>query len=394
MRRYWFLFIFICLPFIAAAQSGVISGKVFSGDAKTAVQRASVFLNNATYGTATNDDGSFTLRDIKPGQYDLVVTVVGFEEYSQKVLVGSQPVNLNIQLTPKVMMMKSVTIISNADWKKNYDQFEKEFIGTNDNAKQCKVINPRVLDLIYYRKKQTLEASADEFLVVENRALGYRTKFLLKNFNSNGITHVISYGGKALFEDLPGSEDQIRKWHLKRDEAYYGSPQHFYRALFQNRLADEGFIMYDFTRILNPKRMQEELIQRKLKQFNMVNRDSLNYWLSQQDEPKWAKETLVKPQLTAYDVLRKTPQEGIFAITFPHYLYVTYIKKREETYFKDIYRPLDMPNYETSVITLYSPYAVFDMNGTVIAESPLYEGTWSKAKLANMLPVDYEPYVK
>jgi hypothetical protein len=77
---------------------------------------------------------------------------------------------------------RSVTIISNADWKKNYEQFKKDFIGTNDNAKFCKILNPRVLDLIYYRKTQTLEASTDEFLVMENDALGYRTKFLLNEF--------------------------------------------------------------------------------------------------------------------------------------------------------------------------------------------------------------------
>jgi len=230
--------------------------------------------------------------------------------------------------------------------------------------------------------------------VVENRALGYRTKFLLKNFNSSAITHTIRYTGRALFEDLPGSAEQKKKWQVKRDEAYYGSPQQFYRSLYQNKLAEDGFVVYDFTRILNPRRMQEELIQRKIKQFAMVNRDSLNYWLNQQDEPKWAKETLVKPPLTFYDILRKTPQEGIFAITAPHYLYVTYTKKFEDTYFKDIFRPLDMPNYETSVMTLYKAYAFFDMNGTVISESPLYEGTWSKAKLANLLPVDYEPSVK
>jgi hypothetical protein len=91
-------------------------------------------------------------------------------------------------------------------------------------------------------------------------------------------------------------------------------------------------------------------------------------------------------------VIRTTGQEGIFAITFPAYLYVVYTKKHEEEVFRDIYRPLDMENFETSVISLYSKrYAIFDMNGIVIAESPLYEGTWSKSKLSNLLPVDYEP---
>ncbi|MDB5286230.1 MAG: hypothetical protein JWR05_1179, partial [Mucilaginibacter sp.] len=124
MRRRWFIVICILLPFSVLAQSGVITGKIVSAGSKSPVQKASVFLSNATFGTATADDGTFTLRSVKPGQYDLVVTTLGYEEYTKKILVGSQPITLNIELTPKVMMMKSVTIISNADWKKNYEQFK------------------------------------------------------------------------------------------------------------------------------------------------------------------------------------------------------------------------------------------------------------------------------
>lgn len=382
---------FLPLMLAAAANAQNITGKVISSATNNGVPKASVFLNNATFGTATEDDGTFSLRGVKPGQYDLIVSVIGFEEYTQKVLVGNQPIKLSISLTPKILMMREVVISSNADWKKNYEQFKKDFIGTNENAKQCKVINPRILNLSFTRRTQTLEASGDEFLVVENEALGYRTKFLLKNFSSNNITRTITYSGRALFEELPGSNAQKQKWQAKRNDAYYGSAQHFYRSLYKNLLKQEGFEIYDFSRAIDPNRAPEELIQKKLKQFRMVNRDSMNYWLQQENMSKWYKEHLTKPALNAYDVLRKTPQEGLFALTFPNYLYVVYTKKHETEDFKDLYRPLDMENFETSVVTLYGPYTIFDMNGTVVAESPLYEGTWSKAKLANLLPVDYEP---
>jgi hypothetical protein len=390
MRRWCFVFICIILPFTVSAQA-VISGKVISSASNNGVPKASVFLNNATFGTATNDDGTFSLRGVKPGQYDLIVSTIGYEEYTQKVLVGAGPINLNISLTPKVMMMREVVITSNADWKKNFEQFKKDFIGTTDNAKFCKIENSRILNLTYTRKTQTLEASTDEFLVMENDALGYRVKFLLSEFSSNDITRTINYAGRVLFEELPGTEAQKKKWKIKRDEAYYGSSRHFYRSLYKNRLAQEGFVIYDFNRAIDPHRQPEALIQRKIKQFRAVNRDSINYWLQQESMPKWYKERLTKPALTAYDVLRKPPQDGLFVLTFPNYLYVVYTKKYETEDFKDLYRPLDMENFETSVITLFNPMVVFDMNGSVVADSPLYEGTWSKAKLANLLPVDYEP---
>lgn len=383
--------ILLILPFTIKAQNGVITGKVTAQGGTNPVAKASVFLNNASYGTATADDGTFALRGVKPGQYDLVVSVLGFEEYTQKVQVNNNTLDLKISLTPKVMMMREVVITSNADWKKNYEQFKKEFIGNDDAARQCKVANPRILNLSYTRKTQTLEASTDEFLEVENYALGYKVKFLLADFSSNNISGIISYAGKALFEDLPGSAEQKKKWKARRDEAYYGSARHFYRSLYKDRLQQEGFEVYDLMRSPDPNRAPEWLIKKKIKQFNGFKRDSAMFWINMENMPKWYQEHLTRPNLAASAVLRKTEQDGIYVITFPHYLYVMYTKRFEKDNFKDVYRPLDMPNYEASIITLSGNFAAFDMNGTVVANAPLVEGTWSKSKLAAMLPVHYEP---
>jgi hypothetical protein len=76
MRRWWFIVMFLWLPMLAVAQAGFISGKITAAGTKTPVARASVFLSNASYGTATADDGTFTLSGIKPGQYNLVVTTL------------------------------------------------------------------------------------------------------------------------------------------------------------------------------------------------------------------------------------------------------------------------------------------------------------------------------
>ena len=107
---------------------------------------------------------------------------------------------------------------------------------------------------------------------------------------------------------------------------------------------------------------------------------------------KYSHEYLDRLPLSMYEVMTNTGQPGIFAVHFTNYLYIVYTKKRDEVFNKDLYRPLDMPNYETSVITLLSsPYVVFDMNGIVVGDAPLYEGSWAKAKLSDLLPVDYVP---
>jgi hypothetical protein len=70
---------------------------------------------------------------------------------------------------------------------------------------------------------------------------------------------------------------------------------------------------------------------------------------------------------------------------------VVYTKKHESMDFSDVYRPLDMETFETTILTIHKRY-FFDSNGVVFGDSaPLYEGTWSKSRLSELLPVDYTP---
>lgn len=391
MRLHRLLFLLFLLPLSAWSQI-TISGKVTTSVSHEGIGKVSVFLSNSSYGTETQEDGSFRLVGVKPGQYELVASSVGFSNFTQTILVGKDPINIDIPLLPKVNQLRGVVITTNADWKKNYEAFRKAFIGTSENAKSCVVMNPHVVSIVNHGRTHILEAWSNDFLVMENRALGYRVKFLIDTFSNNGITDIISWQGKAVFEELPGSVEQKKVWKLKRQETYYGSSRDFYHALYTDKLNEEGFIIKRLHRELNPERPQEGLIMQKLRQFNDGrHRDSLNYWIGKQNLSKYYHESLSPMPVQPYQIFSKTDKPGLFIISFNECLYVIYTKRREETDFKDLYRPLDMPNYETSVLTLFEPYAVFDMNGVVFNCAPLNEGTWSKAKLAELLPYDYSP---
>jgi hypothetical protein len=392
MRFFFYFWLILVIPAMSFAQSGIITGKVTAIDTKSPLAKASVFLSNATFGTVTADDGTFTLNGVKPGQYELVVSILGYENFSQSVLVGAKPQQLVIEMMPRPIQMKEVIITTNANWKKNYASFVKDFIGTSANSKLCKVINPHAVNLIYHKKTQTLEASTDEFLVVENKALGYRVRFLVNHFESSSLTHEIRYSGQVLFEELKAGKAQLQKWKLKRQDAYYGSSMHFLRSLLHQDLQQQGFVIYHLQRKPNPKRLPEALIRQKYEQFNgSSNRDSVNYWNEMAQQPRYI-ENLFKEPLKIEDVLRNTDQPGLFALTFPDLLYVVYKNKHDEKILNDIYRPLDMENYAVSVINLFKPYALFDLNGVVVShESTLFEGDWANDKLAELVPVDYTP---
>jgi hypothetical protein len=391
MRLHRLLLLLFLLPLSAYSQI-TISGKVTTSQSHEGIGKVSVFLSNSSYGTETSEDGSFKIYGVKPGQYDLVASSVGFEGYSKTILVGKDAMDITIPLLPKVNQLRGVVISTNADWKKNWEAFRKAFVGTSENAKECVVMNPHVVSIVNHGRQHILEAWADDFLVMENKALGYKVKFLIDTFSNNGVTGIISWQGKAVFQELPGSPEQKKVWKLRREETYYGSSRNFYKALYTGTLTQEGFIVRRLHRELNPERPQEGVIMQKLRVFNDGrHRDSLNYWIMKENLSKYYHESLSVGALQPEQIFGKTDKPGLFIISFNECLYVIYTKKREETDFKDLYRPLDMPNYETSVLTLFEPYAVFDMNGVVFNGAPLNEGTWSKSKLAELLPYDYSP---
>jgi hypothetical protein len=392
MRLYRLILLLFFLPCAAYAQTTTIAGKVVNSDSKNGLEKVSVFLSNSSFGTETSEDGSFKLFGVKPGQYELVASSVGYQDYTQTILVGKESINVTIQLVKKVMELRGVVISSNADWKRNYEAFKKAFIGTSENAKKCIVINPHIINLINHGRKHELEAWTDDFLIVENKALGYRVKFLVDSFSNSELTGLISWRGKAVFQELPGSAEQKKEWKLKREETYYGSSRHFFRSLYTGKLTEDGFIMKKLTRELNAERPQEDVILQKIKKFReMGNRDSLNYWIGKENMPRYYHENLSKLPVEPYQIFANGDRPGLFMIGFTNCLYVIYTKRHEETDFRDLYRPLDMENFETSVLIMNGPYAEFDMNGVVVAGVLIHEGTWSKAKLAELLPYDYAP---
>jgi hypothetical protein len=306
---------------------------------------------------------------------------------------------MDIVTQSKVMQLRGVVISSDADFKKNFEIFKREFIGTTENSKKCEIMNPRDVNMIYHGRTQELEAWTNGFLVMENRALGYRVKFLVDTFSTSKLTGVTQWNGQAVFQELPGSAAQKRLWKQKREDTYYGSSRHFFHALYTNTLTQDGFVMRRLHRELNPERPDEAVIQQRIKFFKerfsqsrtKNNADSVNYWILKETLSKYYHEYLGKDPLQPYMVYQQTSQPGIYALRFTDCLYVIYTRRREETDFKDIYRPLDMENFETSVLTLNAPYAVFDKNGVVFQGVPISEGTWSKARLSELLPFDYNP---
>jgi len=345
------------LPFTALGQFH-ITGKVTDLVDKKPVANASVFLNNASVGSKTNDDGTFTITGVRGGQYELIVSVVGYSPYRQTILVNSDISLPVIELVSKAIELREVNIHPDKNWAKHYDMFRQEFLGHTENAAQCKILNPKVIYFQYDDKSRELTASSSDFIEIENKALGYKVKYQLLSFTKNYNTTAFYFGGTASFENLKGSKSENKKWKSNRLKTYEGSSMNFLRSVINGSFPEQGFTALRMIRKLNP-----------------------DY---KGGFDKKYLETLITTPLTVNDFAKLTDKKGIYALGFADCLYVLYNEAKND---KSL-NPLNV----ASILTFEEPYAYFDNNGIIInPQSVDFEGQWGRIGVADLLPVDYEP---
>ena len=199
----YLIFIVILLPFTCLAQFNITGRVLNQADTKPSGQCQRIF-KQCHHWQQYRGRWQFILKNAAPGKYDLVISIIGFETLTQTIIISSSDINLSDMLIfPKTIALNEVTIKVDHNREKNfssfYDRFKNEFPGTSEFAKDCKIINPDMLDLDYNSDTNTLTATSSGFLEIENDALGYKVKYLLTNFKQNGTSHEIHYDGSVFF---------------------------------------------------------------------------------------------------------------------------------------------------------------------------------------------------
>lgn len=384
------------LPYWLYAQFS-ISGKAISYEDAKPLPGASVFLNNTTIGCTTDKNGNFKLAQIKPGKYDIVVSMVGFSPENIPISVVNQDVVLPvITLHPRINTLREVTVTIHADPERDkyLEIFQNIFLGTSERARQCKILNPELLDFSFDKSSQVLSASSDNFLNIENKALGYRVKYLLSNFRFDQKANQFSYGGSVLFEKLQGTDAQFVAWQKQRNELYNNSVTHFLKAAVENRLQENGFSV--FRLIMNPARAPDSVINLKIKQFSLFQkdrnyRDSLIYWEKQQKLPQLSPKQ-IPVAITASDLITKTQRRGIYSFSCDNdALLIIYNRKG---HYKLPTSVKVTPNNESpnTLIVFYKPVIYFSVeNGILNPEGLSYFGAWANERVADLFPLDFRP---
>lgn len=369
---------------------------------------AGVYLSGYTIATAADNNGQFSLKNLKPGSYEVVVQMVGYLPYSKSVIISDKSVTITIVLDENTVQLSEVVIRADPNREKNLQVFKEFFIGKTPNSAKCKILNPQVLYIKYDGDHKILSVTSNEFLVVENKALGYRLKYMLNLFEYNYNTRIVYFAGLPVFEDLKGSGSKRRKWLAARDVAYNGSPQHFFQSLYRNTVQEEGFIVYKRIKMPNPNRPSESyLAAAKARLTKQVRSNVLKIGSIQLDSLRILRELEQLPKEystldmsgVSIDTLVKNIYPNRKTINFKDELYVMYTKEEEALGYSNtghyIMRPLTVPNYQISVVhQLEGPISFYSNGGMHDSKSVLYEGFWAYEKIGDMVPIDYVPLGK
>lgn len=126
----------------AQTSSVTISGLVKDKVTKTGLPFVGVVIKKFkdsvfVTGTVTNEEGRFSMTGIKPGQYYLEISYIGYVTQTQPLFVGSLSEYLNVdqfELQEKTATLHEVVVTGKADQVN--DRMDKKTFSIQDNISQ------------------------------------------------------------------------------------------------------------------------------------------------------------------------------------------------------------------------------------------------------------------
>jgi hypothetical protein len=374
-----------------------VSGTVLNSE-KEPLVGASVYFNNTSIGAVTDSEGYFQLH-IGIGKHDLIVSYIGYHTLQYNLETTGKNESLILNLLPKNNILDEIVIHSKKKQlnKHDYRKFKNAFLGKTKLSRQCKILNPEVLEFYTEENTKTFTVETKAPIQIEHKGLGYKITYDLMYFTLTDER--IEYFGYSKFENLKGKK---RKWEKNRLKAYKGSQTHFIHSLQKANTREEGFIINQFKRVLKPNFPTHEeitqaniviksnrkrgLIEHHLKQDANTNLNQARLILKKSREEKFTPVNL-KNDINYSDIVFMMNRK-IF-LKFDYNLEIIYTKEKEEAN----YRPNKARvSQQSSVFTLLADQVRIFPNGQI--ENPLevlVENYWGYKQFADALPLDYKP---
>lgn len=391
--RLLILFIILLLPLQFLAQTRII-GTVKDKKSKQSIDFASIYINGSTQGALSDSLGNFHLDNVH-FPCNLVISHLSYVTHT--VYLKDAPTSpLNIVLKTKMNTIEEVSVQDKNLRKQNLETFKSQFLGRDTWGKYAEITNEDAIHferdyikdqsivydkklpyfikyeainlqwsddstMISYEKPINLKATSLEPLKINLPLLGYTLYFDLVEFKleyqQNFDSDLCTVLGYSYFKPIPldSKRDSIRI-EKNRRKVYYNSAQHFCRSLYENKLAENGYRIYEHIENNLPTTNTKKII------------------------PKEAR-------LDSHILMRG------------NYMEVTGLTNRQfeiHYYIDNKQMPKDLTKLKATVgvkseILFHKDTCVIRNNGTVPDNSVVFGKAIGGKKIGSMLPDDYQP---
>ena len=387
--KYLFFLLFSITSFSQALFEGVIKDAA----TKEVLQGASIYVPNSTRGTYSDFEGKFSL-ELPITTKEIVISFVGYTTIKTNIdLSDGKNLNKTIFLREIKNELNEVVFIKqkqDKNWERMFQVFKAHFIGNSEIAREAEILNPE--DLILNEERITgkykLTANANKPLQIKNKITGYIISYELIQFNHIVIGHnqiYTFYLGYPFFKDIAREEKLNQKRiEKKRLEAYLGSSMHFIRALYNDKLQEEGFNVRELIKSRNPEYPSDIEMEKILAEVKLTNDYSLIRKLPEKEINKLGTTLLPISKFTLLENEKKF-------IKFDNYLNVIYTKAApDEKYL--IFSPKGESAFQVSQLKNEDEAVEYFADGNYYNPANLFFfGYMGWKKVGDMLPFDYNP---
>lgn len=314
------------------------------------VSEAFVFIANSSIGTTSDEAGSVSLGLKGLSNGEIIISHLNYETklLSLNDLNAGETV---IYLSSKTQVIEVITVRSKSKASKRkrwLKKFDRAFLGTAKDRRKVTITNPEVI--LFEQQKDGLRAEVQDYININNEALGYELQFYLDTFFLSNRDEVL-YSGRVFFKELSEEESNAARWERARQKAYRDSKMRFFRALLRGKARAENYE-------IGQAKINEELYLQKY-------------------QPK---------SFSELNIHRGVKSDTLF---FSDYL--TIIDKSIITERKDP-RSRQRDDYATSFLRAKNGKFIISHAGVLLNPAEIEEiGYWTEQRAAKLLPIDYKP---
>jgi hypothetical protein len=189
MTRKVFISLLLILPSLLISQTGKISGKIYNEATREPIPGANVVVEGTYLGAAADVNGNYTIINVPPGKYNLVVSAVGFVKTTvRNVIVNADKTTfIDVAMKEEVIGLPEVVV-----------QAERPLIDISQTSSRSMITADDISALPIANFQEALRVSPGNFSGYVRGARRYETKYIIEGIDVSDKyyeAYTANYGG-------------------------------------------------------------------------------------------------------------------------------------------------------------------------------------------------------